>query len=156
MSLLRLTNSQQTAQLGYCLGQSLPAGSTILLYGDLGSGKTTLVKGLGQSLGISDSIVSPTFTIINEYPEGRTPLYHFDLYRLQPAEVVSIHPELYWEGNEYPPGITAIEWAEHLPYKPQNYLEVRLESTDSGSRQALIVPVGKMQINLHLISERLL
>ncbi|MGK7934835.1 MAG: tRNA (adenosine(37)-N6)-threonylcarbamoyltransferase complex ATPase subunit type 1 TsaE, partial [Xenococcaceae cyanobacterium] len=101
-----LANSQATYQLGQVLGQILPANSTILLEGDLGSGKTTLIQGIGQGLGITEGIISPTFTLINEYKEGRLPLYHLDLYRLQNEEVAMIYPEIYWEGIEVTPGIT--------------------------------------------------
>ena len=121
-----LPDATATQQLGLILGQVLPAGSTLLLEGDLGRGKTTLVQGIGRGLGITDSVDSPTFTLINEYTEGRLPLYHLDLYRLQPNDVTALNLESYWEGIEYPPGIMAIEWAERLPYKPPTYLEIQL------------------------------
>ncbi len=121
-----LPDATATQQLGLILGQVLPAGSTLILEGDLGRGKTTLVQGIGRGLGITDSVDSPTFTLINEYTEGRLPLYHLDLYRLQPNDVTALNLESYWEGIEYPPGIMAIEWAERLIYKPQTYLEIRL------------------------------
>ena len=121
---LSLADAQATRSLGITLGQNLSAGSVILLEGNLGSGKTTLVQGIGEGLGISSSIVSPTFTLINEYTEGRLPLYHLDLYRLQPAEVMALNLETYWEGVEVPLGIMAIEWAERLQYKPCSYLRI--------------------------------
>src|SRR3712207_9003146 len=102
MTKIFLADAQATRSLGVKLGQSLSAGSVILLQGDLGAGKTTLVQGIGAGLGITDSIVSPTFTLINEYPEGRLPLYHLDLYRLQPQEVEALQLETYWEGVEMP------------------------------------------------------
>jgi tRNA threonylcarbamoyladenosine biosynthesis protein TsaE len=76
-----LANAQATRLLGIQLGQTLAAGSIILLTGDLGSGKTSIVQGIGEGLGINEPIVSPTFTLINEYDCGRLPLYHLDLYR---------------------------------------------------------------------------
>jgi tRNA threonylcarbamoyladenosine biosynthesis protein TsaE len=133
---------EATRQLGRNLAQSLPPGSVILLEGDLGSGKTTLVQGLGEGLGIKDPIVSPTFTLINEYPEGRIPLYHLDLYRLEPQEVEALNLESYWEGIEFQPGIVAIEWAERLPYKPNNYLQICLTYQTDGSRQANLITIG--------------
>src|SRR4028118_4 len=126
MTTIFLANAEATRALGVHLGQSLPTGSTILLEGDLGSGKTTLVQGLGKGLGITEPIVSPTFTLINEYLEGRLPLYHLDLYRLKPSQVEALNPEIYWEGMEVPPGIVAIEWAQRLPYQPSNYLRICL------------------------------
>jgi tRNA threonylcarbamoyladenosine biosynthesis protein TsaE len=127
-------------ELGIALGKSLPAGSTILLEGDLGAGKTTLVQGIGEGLGITDAIVSPTFTLINEYPEGRIPLYHLDLYRLEPNEVVGLNLETYWEGFEMKPGIVAIEWAQRMPYKPDSYIDLRLQYADETSREVEIIP----------------
>lgn len=134
-----LADAQATRSLGIALGQSLTPGSVILLEGDLGAGKTTLVQGIGEGLGIPSPIVSPTFTIINEYTEGRLPLYHLDLYRLDQREVAALNLEIYWEGVEVMPGIVAIEWAERMPYKPDSYLNVQLTCKDEGSRQASII-----------------
>ncbi|MFN6567074.1 tRNA (adenosine(37)-N6)-threonylcarbamoyltransferase complex ATPase subunit type 1 TsaE [Dendronalium sp. ChiSLP03b] len=133
-----LTDAEATLHLGITLGQTLDAGSVILLEGDLGAGKTTLVQGIGQGLGIIEPIVSPTFTLINEYTEGRLPLYHLDLYRLESQDVVALNLETYWEGFEAIPGIVAIEWAERMPYKPDSYLKVHLTYGDEGTRQAQI------------------
>jgi tRNA threonylcarbamoyladenosine biosynthesis protein TsaE len=134
--LLRLADAQATQLLGQVLGQILgqlagqaaPAQTrlVLLLSGNLGSGKTTFVQGLGLGLGIADAIVSPTFTLVCEYPEAELPLYHFDLYRLQPSEVEELAPETYWEGSDYPAGVVAIEWAERLPYWPNEYLKIEL------------------------------
>ncbi len=139
---IRLADAEATQNLGINLGRSLPPGSTILLEGHLGSGKTTLVQGIGIGLGIQESIDSPTFTLINEYISGRIPLYHFDCYRLQSSDVETLTPELYWEGIEVEPGIVAIEWAERLNYKPEAYLQIRLSHTEEGDRQADIIAVG--------------
>lgn len=133
-----LPNPEATLNLGITLGQTLNSGSVILLEGDLGAGKTTLVQGIGQGLGITEPIVSPTFTLINEYTEGRSPLYHLDLYRLEPQEVVALNLEIYWEGVEVMPGIVAIEWAERIPYTLSSYLKVHLTYGDKGDRQAEI------------------
>ncbi|WP_460203229.1 tRNA (adenosine(37)-N6)-threonylcarbamoyltransferase complex ATPase subunit type 1 TsaE [Scytonema sp. NUACC21] len=135
-----LADATATRKLGLAFGQSLHAGSVILLQGDLGAGKTTLVQGLGEGLGITESIVSPTFTLINEYAEGRLPLYHLDLYRLEPKEVAALNLETYWEGIEVNPGIMAIEWAERMPYKPDSYLMVYLTHGHEGTRQVEITP----------------
>ncbi|WP_028954269.1 tRNA (adenosine(37)-N6)-threonylcarbamoyltransferase complex ATPase subunit type 1 TsaE [Synechocystis sp. PCC 7509] len=121
-----LADAEATRLLGIRLGQSLVAGSVLLLEGDLGSGKTTLVQGIGEGLGITEPIVSPTFTLINEYTEGRLPLYHLDLYRLESHEVQQLNLESYWNKLEYPLGIVAIEWAERLANKPPTYLKLSL------------------------------
>ncbi|MGD1939654.1 MAG: tRNA (adenosine(37)-N6)-threonylcarbamoyltransferase complex ATPase subunit type 1 TsaE [Cyanophyceae cyanobacterium] len=121
-----LSSFDATIALGRKLGQALQPGAVILLSGDLGAGKTTLVKAIAEGLGISDPVNSPTFVLVNEYFDGRSPLYHFDLYRLEPAGVAGVDPEMYWEGMEVEPGIVAIEWAERLPYLPGDRLEIRL------------------------------
>lgn len=139
---LLLPNEAATRGLGKTLGQFLSPGSVLLLQGDLGSGKTTLIQGMGEGLGITEPIVSPTFVLLNEYPEGRIPLYHLDLYRLEAQEVKALHLESYWEGNEFPSGIVAIEWAERLPYKPDHYLRIELSLMETGGRQAKLTPVG--------------
>ncbi len=146
MNSLLLPTATATRKLGIQLGQTLSAGSVLLLEGDLGSGKTTLVQGIGAGLGIKDSIDSPTFTLINEYLDGRVPLYHLDLYRLNLSETANLYPEIYWEGVEAEPGIVAIEWAERLSYKPQNYLEIRLDYDRDSGRQATLNPVGHFDL----------
>jgi tRNA threonylcarbamoyladenosine biosynthesis protein TsaE len=140
--------------LGKSLVQSLLPGSVLLLEGDLGSGKTTLVQGIGEGLGITDAIASPTFTLINEYPEGRIPLYHLDLYRLDPQEVAALNLETYWEGVEVPLGIVAIEWAERLAYKPQSYLQICLTYQTDGTRQARFIPVGEFSLEVSQLQQR--
>ncbi|MBD2418150.1 tRNA (adenosine(37)-N6)-threonylcarbamoyltransferase complex ATPase subunit type 1 TsaE [Anabaena cylindrica FACHB-243] len=142
MTKIFLSNTEATQKLGITIGENLTAGSVILLEGDLGAGKTTLVQGIGKGLGITESIVSPTFTLINEYIEGRIPLYHLDLYRLEPQEVTSLNLESYWEGMDVVPGIVAIEWAERMPYLPDSYLKVSLTYGENGTRQAEITPVN--------------
>ena len=144
-----LKDALATQRLGIILGETLIANSVILLEGDLGTGKTTLVQGIGEGLGINESIVSPTFTIINEYNGGRFPLYHLDLYRLEALEIIALNLETYWEGIEVSPGIVAIEWAQRMPYKPESYLTINLtyesesrylEGANSAMRLAEIIP----------------
>jgi tRNA threonylcarbamoyladenosine biosynthesis protein TsaE len=129
---LDLPDELATQALGIRLGRLLPPSSVVLLNGELGSGKTTLVQGMGLGLGITDPIVSPTFTLICEYAEGRIPLYHLDLYRLNPEEIEPLHLDGYWEGTDYPPGIMAIEWAERLLYLPPAFLSLQLKALGSG------------------------
>lgn len=135
LEIVGLKSSEETQAWGRSLGETLGPNTVILLLGDLGAGKTTLIQGLGQGLAIEEPIVSPTFTLINEYHDGRLPLYHFDLYRLEGAEVDEIYPELYWEGEEVPPGIVAIEWGQRLSYLPEDYLQIELGFREDGGRQ---------------------
>jgi len=146
--ILPLADANATRKLGNVLGRSLPAGSVLLLEGNLGSGKTTLVQGIGEGLGIVEAIASPTFTLINEYLEGRIPLYHLDLYRLQPSEVAALYLESYWDGLENPLGIVAIEWAERLKQRPPDYLQIRLTGAETAARQAYIEAIGQSSARL--------
>jgi tRNA threonylcarbamoyladenosine biosynthesis protein TsaE len=99
-----------TLALGQRWGRELAPGWVIALSGDLGSGKTQLVKGLAKGLGAADPVRSPTFALLNEYGGGRLPLYHLDLYRLNDAEsVYRAGLEEYLIQNT---GVTAVEWAE--------------------------------------------
>ena len=141
---LILPDARMTQQFGKYLGQLLPAHSVVLLEGELGAGKTTLVQGIGEGLGITEPIVSPTFAIANEYFEGKIPLYHLDLYRLSPAEIEDLYLENYWEGRELPPGITVIEWASLLPYLPDDYLAINLIISVDGGRLLTLEQVGKL------------
>lgn len=145
-TVLPLPTADATHQLGITLGRALPAGSVLLLEGDLGAGKTTLVQGIGEGLGIRDAIDSPTFTLINEYLDGRIPLYHFDLYRLGQSETSALCPETYWEGEEVELGIVAIEWAERLSYLPPDYLRIQLAYDAVDGRQATLIAVGNCQL----------
>lgn len=147
MTQFYLPNAEATRELGKNLGRSLPANSVLLLQGNLGAGKTTFVQGLAAGLDISESIESPTFTLINEYTTGRIPLYHLDLYRLDPSEIEDLNLEQYWEGIEVEPGIIAIEWADRLPYKPESYLQIELTYTEIGDRIATLLNVGQDNVN---------
>lgn len=150
---LSLPDANATRKLGSLLGQTLPAGTVLLLEGNLGSGKTTLVQGIGEGLGITEAIASPTFTLVNEYLEGRIPLYHLDLYRLQPSEVAALYLESYWDGLENPVGIVAIEWAERLEQQPLNYLRIRLIGAETPARQAYLEEIGQLSIRLSELLE---
>ncbi len=148
-----LPDSEATHNLGYLLAQHLSPGSVILLSGNLGAGKTTLVQGIGGGLGISDSIVSPTFKLIDEYLDGRLPLYHLDLYRLEPNQVDSLYPEIYWSGIEVDPGITAIEWWQRLVVKPEKYLEIELSAEADETRIACIRQQGMSDRDLNFLEK---
>lgn len=135
--LLWVTSLAETRAIAAQLAEQMPRDrpAVLLLYGDLGSGKTAFVQALGNALGITEPITSPTFALIQEYPDGRVPLYHIDLYRLEPEHVPALHLELYWQGIEVPPGIVAIEWAERLTVLPPEFLKI--EFSVMGDRRCL-------------------
>ena len=141
-----LPDAAATHELGLNLGRSLPAGSTLLLSGDLGAGKTTLIQSIGAGLGIEEPVVSPTFTLINEYHEGRLPLYHLDLYRIAPEQVGALYIENYVEGIEVPLGIVAIEWAERLPTLPEQHIKIALSYKNEG-REVTITALGRQSLD---------
>jgi tRNA threonylcarbamoyladenosine biosynthesis protein TsaE len=143
VEIISLPDAAATQAVGMNFGKSLTAGSVLLLMGDLGSGKTTFVQGLARGMGIEDAIVSPTFTIINEYFSGRLPLYHLDLYRLAGAEVDELNLESYWLGIEFEPGVMAIEWAERLPYLPDNYIQIEF-TYDAGEGRVVRILRGSV------------
>lgn len=130
-----LTSSEEeTSAAGEGLGESLRAGDVILLYGDLGAGKTAFVRGLAKGLDASsDDVTSPTFTIVQEYP-GRVTLYHVDLYRLDEREVDDLGLEELVLGD----GIVAIEWAERWRDRPDDAIEVRIEDAGDEARRIRI------------------
>ena len=102
-------SADDTAKIGEGLAKNAKPGDIFCLAGNLGAGKTVLAGGFAKGLGIDCDITSPTFTILNEYHEGRLPLYHFDLYRLNdPGELFGIGYEEYF----YSDGVTLVEWPE--------------------------------------------
>ena len=127
---IRTSSEDETAAAGERLAASLNPGDVVLLYGDLGAGKTAFVRGLARGLGAPpDDVSSPTFTIVQEY-HGRATLYHVDLYRLEPAEVDDLGLDELVCGD----GIVAIEWAERWRGRPDDVIEVALESIDDEQR----------------------
>ena len=98
---------EETAELGRKIGRTVQAGDIICLNGDLGVGKTVFTQGIADGLGIDDSICSPTFTLIQEYEQGRIPLYHFDVYRISgPWDMDDLGYEDYFFGE----GVCLVEW----------------------------------------------
>lgn len=105
-------SAAETESLGQDWGSKVRAGVVIALSGDLGAGKTQLVRGLARGLGVTSRVHSPTFTLVNEYTGGRLRLFHLDLYRLETPE------QLHGVGiDEFlnPNGVTVIEWADRIP-----------------------------------------
>ena len=110
------TTAEETQLLGQRLGRLLFPGAVVGLEGDLGAGKTCLVKGIALGLGFdADEIASPTFTLISEHYREGGPLYHIDLYRLEGAHVEELGEELGIDEYLFGQGVTAIEWFQFLP-----------------------------------------
>jgi tRNA threonylcarbamoyladenosine biosynthesis protein TsaE len=135
MTRVTITQSEgETIEMARRLGSALTVGSTILLRGELGAGKTAFVRGLAEGLGLAtDEVSSPTFTLIQEY-RGTLPLFHVDLYRISSAEADDLGLD---ELNEQ--GVVAIEWAEKLARAPEGAVEVRIEDLGGDTRRVSIV-----------------
>ncbi len=94
------------------MGENAEKGAVFALVGDLGAGKTIFSKGFAEGLGIAEQVASPTFTLVNEYHEGRLPFFHFDIYRIEEGEeleAIGFDEYLYGEG------VTLVEWANRVP-----------------------------------------
>ncbi len=123
----------ETIALGERLAMELQRGDVVALSGELGAGKTALVKGIARGLGIKQDATSPTFTFIHEYGGGRLPLFHIDLYRLDAVEqALAIGIEDYLN----PAGVTVIEWAEKIEHLlPEGTTQIRIESLGETRRR---------------------
>jgi tRNA threonylcarbamoyladenosine biosynthesis protein TsaE len=129
------TSEEETIASGERLGRTLQPGMVVLLYGDLGAGKTAFVRGLAIGVGAAgDDVSSPTFTIVQEYPGRGSTLYHVDLYRLEPAEIDDLGLEDLVAGD----GIVAIEWAERWKGRPTGEGVVEVRIADDGEERRII------------------
>lgn len=129
----------QTRRLGMRLGELLGGGEVIALQGELGTGKTRWVQGVGQGLQVGQPVTSPTFTLVNEYP-GRLTLYHIDLYRIsQAAEALAFGLEDYLYGD----GVCLIEWADRVAeVLPPDCLWITFHHLDETKRRITIHAAG--------------
>lgn len=128
----KTTSTEATKQLAATLAPYLRAGDVIVLSGDLGAGKTQFVQGVAAGLGVRGNVISPTFNILLTYPEGRLPLYHFDLYRLEHSD--ELEDIGYYETIDAD-GASFIEWGEKFPEAlPYGYLEITLRLDEQGNR----------------------
>lgn len=128
---IKTNTPQETEDLGRRIGEKLRKGDVVSLRGSLGAGKTVIAKGIARALGIEEAIVSPTFTLVQEY-DGREKLYHLDIYRLSGED------EFESMGGEeflYPDGITLIEWSEKIDSMlPDSTVFITLDINDDLSR----------------------
>lgn len=138
---LRLRGTEATRALGEALAAALKPGDFVGLSGDLGAGKTSLVRAIAEAVGVaSDQIASPTFSIVHPYVGGRLPLWHADLYRL--ADEDELYATGFFDLVEGE-GALLVEWIDRIPEAaPEAWLQVELHHVDEASREAVIVGHG--------------
>lgn len=124
MTTVETNSPEETLRLGKSIGMMAVPGEVYALDGDLGAGKTVFAKGVAEGLGVEDAVSSPTFTILQEYREGRLPFYHFDVYRVEdPEEMHEVGLDEYLTGD----GVCLIEWAERIPeLLPETATRIRI------------------------------
>lgn len=129
-------NAEQTISLGTKIGALLTPGDVIAMTGTLAAGKTTITKGIAQSLGVTENITSPTFCLISEYEGSKMPLYHMDVYRLDGAEdFVNLGVDDMLYGN----GVCIIEWSEKIQSEiPAKAISLDIQATGSEERTITI------------------
>jgi tRNA threonylcarbamoyladenosine biosynthesis protein TsaE len=133
-------NPEETQRLGRRLGELAQPGDVFLLVGKLGAGKTCLTQGIAKGLGISESVLSPSFVLVREF-KGRFPLYHADLYRLDRIQEIS---ELGLDEYLYGNGLTVIEWADKgLDVLPTEYLLIAIDYGEGDERRIKLTARGK-------------
>ncbi len=125
-------SAAETRALGEKIAARLRPGDVLLLEGDLGAGKSELTRGIARGLGVTETVTSPSFTILNVYESGRCPLYHFDWYRLESAdELYELGMDEYLGGD----GVAVVEWPAQCPDAvPENAVRIRLEATGENER----------------------
>lgn len=136
----------ETRQFGVQLGQLVQSGDVILLYGNLGAGKTHFTQGIAEGLGITGAVRSPTFTLVNEYQEGRLPLYHIDLYRLSgDSDIATIGLDDYFDEE----GIVVVEWPEKgQTWLPTDALHIYITHLSDDARALEFHPSGTLSATL--------
>lgn len=118
-------SEKETFQIAKELAEKAQPGEVYCLSGDLGVGKTIFTKGFAAGLGITEPVSSPTFTIVQIYEEGRLPLYHFDVYRIEDIEEME---EIGYEDCFYGEGVCLVEWAELIKeILPENRKKIKIE-----------------------------
>ena len=134
----RTTNSPaETEAVGQMLAARLRPGDVVAFRGGLGAGKTAFVRGLARGLGICEPVTSPTYTIVNEY-EGRLPLFHFDLYRLDGIEALE---DIGWEDYLARGGVCCLEWSENAPEAAEHAWIVTISR--GGTDQQRIIEINR-------------
>jgi len=132
-------SSEETKNLGEELSKLTKPGDLLAFYGELGAGKTCFIQGISRGLKVKDYVTSPSFTIINEY-QGKIPIYHFDLFRLDNAEEII---ELGYHEYFYGEGLTVIEWAGKIEQLlPKEHLKIKIKFKDRYQRKISFISQG--------------
>ena len=140
------TSTEATKRLATTLAPYLRAGDVLVLNGDLGAGKTQFVQGVAAGLGIGGPVTSPTFNILLSYMDGKLPLFHFDLYRLDASD--QLEDIGYYETVDGP-GATFIEWGDKFPDAlPYGYLQIDITVNENGIRIVQAHSFGERARNL--------
>lgn len=129
----------ETEAIGAALACRLMSGDVIAYRGALGAGKTAFTRGLARGLGISEPVTSPTYTIVNEYLDGRLPLFHFDMYRLSDSDELF---DLGWEDYLARNGVCAVEWSENVADALEDPITVTIERDPSDDNRRRITITG--------------
>lgn len=133
-------SAEETIGLGKKLGRVMAGGEFVELVGDLGSGKTTFLKGLAEGMGVTQAISSPTFTISRVYGADGKSFHHFDFYRIDSSDIVALELS---EAAQDPMAIVAVEWAEHVAEAlPKDRLSVVFESSGETERKIKLTAHG--------------
>jgi tRNA threonylcarbamoyladenosine biosynthesis protein TsaE len=145
-SLEIVSNSpEQTKRVGIRLGKLAKPEDIILLIGTLGAGKTCLTQGIARGLGINEYTASPSFVLVREY-QGKPPLYHIDLYRLDRIEEVA---QLGLDDYLYGKGVCVVEWADKgLSVLPEEHLLIEMQIVSATKRKLSFVPLGKRYVQM--------
>jgi len=144
-------DAEETRAFGKQLALKFKPGDIVCFFGDLGAGKTTMIKGIAEGLAItSDYVHSPTFTLLNLYEHGRLPLYHFDLYRIEdPEELFDIGYDEFLYGS----GISVIEWSERFGHLlPKERLEIHLRHKGEDRREIRVKAAGNRYAGRKILS----
>ncbi len=137
---------EETQALAHKIAQRAQAGDVILLVGDLGAGKTHFTQGFAAALGVSDVPTSPTFNLVCEYTDGRLPLYHFDLYRLEDADELE---DIDYYGITEGDGVSLVEWGDKFEEAaPDDCLVLDFKVEEDGTRTIHAHPRGERGIEL--------
>lgn len=140
---LETRSPKETFDLGVRLGRDACPGQVFTLTGDLGVGKTVFTQGFAKGIGITEPVNSPTFTIVQEYKEGRIPLYHFDLYRI--ADISELD-EIGYEEYFYSEGTCLVEWGNLYPeIFPENTIKIEISKDLSKGFDYRRVTIEKQQ-----------